>query len=92
MKERNQALFNQMVIALASGQTLTAWCEDNGVNYSTAKRWKKTPEFQTELRELRAEMMDSAAGQLIAASRRLAEQVVKLAFDAVSESVRHGPH
>jgi transposase-like protein len=77
-----------LALAVASGLTVRAWAETNGVVPRTAYRWSGRPDFKARVIELRREIIRAVIGELTEASREAVAKFRKLLKDAKSESVQ----
>jgi hypothetical protein len=87
-RRRLDAKYDDLVLAIATGSTVKAWCESTHTPYNTAVKWFNTDEFRARVQEVRAKMLDAAIGKLTEAASEVAERMVALARDAKSETVQ----
>lgn len=90
MKRKYQAKYDAMVVAVASGSTMTDWCKSTGTPYSTAAGWSQTAEFQAAVRAIQKERLDAYVGKLIDAAGELADSLLTLVRHADSQHVKLG--
>jgi hypothetical protein len=76
-----------LALALAGGRTITDAAASANVSRSTVNRRMQDPEFQQRVRELRAEMVETAAGRL-AGGMADAADVLRELLASKSEMVR----
>jgi hypothetical protein len=84
----NQSRKGQLALALASGATAADWAKENNVPGRTAYRWSRCPEVIDEVEAIRRAALERAIGRLSGRVTEAAEQILALARDAASESVR----
>jgi hypothetical protein len=87
-KRNNQIQKANLALAMAGGSTVKAWAEANGVPDRTARTWSHCPEVLRRVRRIRRKALDRAIGRLSRNATAAADQVIKLAKDALSEAVR----
>ncbi|MFE7237910.1 helix-turn-helix domain-containing protein [Streptomyces sp. NPDC057580] len=69
------------VAALAAGESLTAVAAKAGVSRRTIQRWQTDPAFATEVRDVRAQVLDDTAGRLAAAAADAVATLATLVAD-----------
>jgi len=79
---------SQLAIALAQGVSVTQWARAHEVPRSTVYRWASEPEVRKEIEAYRRGAIDRAVGVMTKRSTWAVGNVVSLASDAESESVR----
>lgn len=78
-----------LVTALLEGKTLDAAAQAAGVAYTTARRWRRRPEFVAALAEARRELISGALDVLSVGARAAAAELLSLLRDkTVSPMVR----
>ena len=77
-----------LALAIARGQSITAWGKKNDVPRSTAFRWASEPEVRREAEASRRRALGRAIGRLSSVALKAANGMVTLANGAESESVR----
>ncbi|MFO0889894.1 MAG: hypothetical protein U0790_12225 [Isosphaeraceae bacterium] len=76
-----------LALAIASGESVAAWCRRTGTATRTARTWAALPETKEKVREIRSRMVDEAIGRLTALVGEAVIGIGKLTR-AESESVR----
>jgi hypothetical protein len=84
----NQIRKSELARALAIGGTVTDWAREKNVPERTAYTWSRSPEVIDEVEAIRRDALDQAIGRLSRQVTEAAEQIILLARDAASESVR----
>jgi hypothetical protein len=88
MKARTPGKWQELVEAVARGETVVSWCQSTGTSYRTAKEWSRTGKFKAEVLAAQTAVLESAIAKLNAASGLLADELVSLSRTARSESTR----
>jgi hypothetical protein len=73
-----------LALAIAQGQSIDAWAKKNEVPRSTAFRWARDPKVRREVEASRRQ----AIGGLSRFALKAADEIVRLAREAESESVQ----
>jgi hypothetical protein len=79
---------DQLVVAMAQGQSIRAWAERNGVSKSAAARWASKPEIRRQVNDWRRSCLDQVLGRMTLRSKQVVDMVFALAESADSETVR----
>lgn len=77
-----------VVIALAGGSTYAEAAAVAGVSKATVARRMSEPDFRRQVAEARKQIIDRVRGSLTEAAPKVADGLVVLATEAMSESVR----
>ena len=77
-----------LALAIAAGGTVRAWAKQHDVPERTAYTWARSPEVQKQVRRIRRRAIDRAIGRLSQHAAAAADQIARLAKDALSEAVR----
>jgi hypothetical protein len=77
-----------LALAIAEGESITAWAEENGVSERTAFYWAKDPKVRREVEACRRRVVSQAIGRLTGMTTKAAERIASLAQEADSESVQ----
>jgi len=86
--QRNPNQRDQFAVAMAFGQSVSAWAKANGVPRRTCCAWKNTPEYKVRVEDVRRRTLDRAVGQLARNLTKAIGQIALLATEARSESVK----
>jgi hypothetical protein len=78
----------QLALAIARGDSITAWARRNGVPLSSAFRWSHDPKVRRAVEAWRRRALDRTIGRLAGLAMKAANGIVKLAEGAESESVQ----
>src|SRR5271165_6916243 len=78
----------RLLMALACGATLENAAISAGVSKSTAYRRTQDPEFQQELRKIRAEMVSRTASMLTASGGEAVKTLMALQKDSTPHATR----
>ena len=84
----NEVQKDQLALHLASGGGVADWARANGIPDRTAYSWSRSPDVRERTESLRRAVLAEAVQQLGAHAAAAAGQIVKLAEDARSETVR----
>jgi hypothetical protein len=87
-KIHNQVQKEQLALHLASGGGVADWARAHGLPDRTAYSWSRSPEVRDRTESLRRAVLAEAVKQLGAHAAAAAGQIVKLAENAQSETVR----
>jgi hypothetical protein len=87
-KINNQHRKAQLALALVGGSTAIAWAKENNVPESTIYRWANSDEVEEAVNQARQAVWEQTISKLIQHATTAAGQIVKLAEEAASESVR----
>ena len=77
-----------LALALVGGTRAADWAKANGVSERTVCRWSRSPEVREQVDAIRREFVDRAINRYCEKATAAADQVIKLAEEANSESVR----
>ena len=84
----NVSLYQACVLATATGESTVSFCKRTRVCRATVCKWQAEPAFDRDLERLRRKMLDQAVGKFSGAVTTIADGMIKLAMEAVSEAVR----
>lgn len=84
----NIAKYESLVIAVASGVSVSAWCRTHKTARSTVAKWQSKPEFASDVQACRRRMLDRVVGKFKRAVNRAADGMIKLAASASSEATK----
>ena len=79
---------NQLALAIARGESITAWARRNGVPLSTAFRWSQDPKVRSAVQAWRRRALDRTIGRMASLAMKATEGISRLAKGAESESVQ----
>ena len=79
---------NQLALAIARGESITAWARQNEVPLRTAYRWSREPQVRSEVQEWRRYVLDLAISRMARLSLKATDGIAKLGAGAESESVQ----
>jgi hypothetical protein len=79
---------SQLALAIAQGAAVSTWARTNGVSRRTAYRWAAEPKVKAAVRSCRRRALDRAIGRMTMRATWSTDQIVKLAGEAKSESVK----
>ena len=77
-----------LALTIATGGTVKAWANAHDVPERTAYTWARSPEVRNRVRRIRQRAIDRAIGRLSQHASAAADQIARLAKDALSEAVR----
>lgn len=77
-----------LVVWMAKGGKVTAWCRKSGVPIRTARFWTADPKFRARVESARHRMYERSLGVLAASMAKMAAGMVKLGVSAEAEAVR----
>jgi hypothetical protein len=77
-----------LALAIAAGGTVKAWAKAHDVPERTAYTWARSQEVRKRVLRIRRRAIDRAVGRLSRNASAAADQVVRLAKGAESESVK----
>jgi hypothetical protein len=78
----------QLTMAIARGESITAWAHRNGVPLSTAFRWSQDPKVRRKVEAWRRRALDRTIGRFANLALKAVDGITKLAEGAESESVQ----
>ncbi len=78
----------QLALAIARGESITAWARRNEVPLRSAFRWAKDPKLRGAVEALRRRALDRAIGRMAGLAVKAVEGIARLTKDAASESVQ----
>src|SRR3954465_14151765 len=84
----NESLYESLVIAVATGSTIAAWCKRTGTGRTTVSGWQREPRFAEDVARIRSELLNEAVGKFTKAVSDVADGMIKLARSATSEATR----
>jgi len=87
-QERNPNQADRFAVAMAMGQSVSAWARKNGVPTQTCYDWKKTQEHKITVQDIRRRTIDRAGGQLVHNLTKAVGQIKRLATKGKTESVQ----
>jgi hypothetical protein len=87
-KRNNQNHKANLALAMAAGTAVPDWARDNDVHRRTAYTWSRSPEVLDQVKLIRAQVLDRAAGRLSDNATAAADKIAHLAREAASESVQ----
>ncbi len=87
-KIHNEVQKDQLALHLASGGVVADWARANGIPDRTVYTWSRSPEVRDRTESIRRAVLAGAVKQLGAHAAAAAGQIVKLAENARSETVR----
>jgi hypothetical protein len=76
-----------LALAIAEGESIIAWAQENGVPERTAQRWAQDPKVRREVEACRRRALNEAIGRMTRISRNAVDGIVTLAKESESESV-----
>jgi len=79
---------DQLALAIAHGQSITAWALQNEVPKATAYRWANDPDVRRQVEDCRRRCLDRALGGMADGCVRAVRGIIKLGKSAESESVQ----
>ena len=79
---------NEFTVAIAEGESIIAWAQENGVPERTAFRWAQDPKVRREVEACRRRVVNQAIGRLTGMTTKAADRISSLAQEANSESVQ----
>ena len=77
-----------LALAIAGGESIAAWAQQNGVSERTAFYWAKDPRVRREVEACRRRALNQAIGRLTGMTTKAADRISTLAQEADSESVQ----
>jgi hypothetical protein len=87
-KEVRRSQKINLALAIAGGESITAWAKENGVSERTAFRWAQDLTVRREVEACRRRVVNQAIGRLTGMSMNAVDGIVTLAKEADSESVQ----
>jgi hypothetical protein len=84
----NESLYESLVLAVATGSTIAAWCKRTGTGRTTASGWQREPKFAEDVAKIRKMLLDEAVGKFTKAVSDVADGMIKLAGSATSEATK----
>jgi hypothetical protein len=87
-KIHNQIRKSELARALAMGGTVNDWAGKHEIPARTAYRWSRSREVIDEVQAIRRDALDKAIGRLSGNATGAAQQIVRLAEQALSEAGR----
>jgi hypothetical protein len=88
MRRRSEANYDGLVLAIATGGTVKAWSEANGIPYTTAQKWHNTDEFRSRVQEVRLKLLDTGIGIMVEGVADAARKMVELSQGADTDAVK----
>jgi hypothetical protein len=79
---------SQLAVAIAQGESITAWALKNEVPSRTAFRWASDPKVRRSVEAWRRRALNRAIGRMARLSLKAANAIAKLGASAESESVQ----
>ena len=77
-----------LALAIAGGESIAAWAQQNGVSERTAFYWAKDPKVRREAEACRRRVVNQAVGRLTGMTTKAVDGITNLAQEADSESVQ----
>jgi hypothetical protein len=77
-----------LALAIAEGESIAAWAQENGVSERTAFSWAKDPKVRREVEAYRRRVVNQAIGRLTGMTTKAVDGITNLAQEAESESVQ----
>ncbi len=77
-----------LALAIAGGESIAAWAQENGVSERTAFYWAKDPKVRREVEACRRRVVNQAIGRLTGMATKAVDGITHLAQEADSESVQ----
>jgi hypothetical protein len=77
-----------LALAIAEGESIAAWAQQNGVSERTAFSWAKDPKVRREVDACRRRALNEAIGRLTGMARNAVDGIAHLGKGADSESVQ----
>jgi hypothetical protein len=77
-----------LALAIAGGESIAAWAQQNGVSERTAFSWAKDPKVRREVEACRRRVVNQAIGRLTGMTTNAVDGITNLAQEADSESVQ----
>jgi hypothetical protein len=77
-----------LALAIAEGESIAAWAQQNGVSERTAFSWAKDPKVRREVEACRRRVVNQAIGRLTGMARNAVDGIAHLGKGADSESVQ----
>jgi hypothetical protein len=77
-----------LALAIAGGESIAAWAQENGVSERTAFSWAKDPKVRREVEACRRRVVNQAIGRLTGMTTKAVDGITHLAQKAESESVQ----
>lgn len=85
---QNKAKYDAVVMAVATGVSISDWCKSTKTNRSTVSTWQKDPSFDRDVATIRRQMLDGAVGRFTGAVEKIATGMIELADSATSEPTK----
>jgi hypothetical protein len=79
---------NSLALAMARGESITAWARRNEVPLRTAFRWASDPKVRHAVELWRRRALNRAIGRMASQATKAADGIARLAESAESESVQ----
>ena len=70
-----------LALAIAEGESIAAWAQENGVPERTAFYWAKDPKVRREVDACRRRALNEAVGRMTRMSMNAVDGIVTLAYD-----------
>jgi hypothetical protein len=83
-----KSLFRDLAMAVATGETIKAWCQKNGVEPATAFDWRRKVEFRQLVEKCRRRAVDRSIGKMAKNLSKAVTKIVRLIEAGKSESVQ----
>ena len=87
-EEIPQSKKSRLALAIAQGQSISAWARANSVPQRTAFRWAGDPKVRRAVESWRRRSLDRAIGRMAGRATWAADGIARLAESAESESVQ----
>jgi hypothetical protein len=86
--EVRQSKKAKLALAIARGESISAWARQNEVPERSAFRWAKDPKVTRAVEACRRRYLTQAIGRMARLASKAADKIAKLADRAESESVQ----
>jgi len=88
VEEQNPNQRDRFALAMAMGQSVSAWARKNGVPTQTCFDWTRTQEHKSAVQDVRRRAIDRAAGQLVHDLTKAVGRIGRLATRGKTEYVQ----
>jgi hypothetical protein len=78
----------RLALAIAEGESNSAWAQQNEVPERTAFRWARDPKVRREVEACRRRIVNQAIGRMTGMAMNAVDGIANLAQEAQSESVQ----
>jgi hypothetical protein len=87
-EEVRQQKKTRLALAIARGESITAWARQNEVPRRSAFRWARDPKVRRAVDAWRRRSLNRAIGRMASRATKAADGIARLAESAESESVQ----